>query len=94
MKSKQILVTVNSDFVAEEGAPFDAVFAALEHFEIPACLVEVSEPNAKNNNTLADALKICLGVIDWAIDHGGDKTSLEAIKKMSAEAISNYEGEK
>lgn len=89
---KKILVTVNPEYEPEDGTHFDAVFSALEHFDIPANLVEVNEdaPNPKGD-ALVDALKICGGILDWAIDHGGDKVSLESIKRMSAGAIARYE---
>ena len=35
---KQIIIEVSEDFVPEEGDAFEAVMAALEHFEIPASL--------------------------------------------------------
>lgn len=89
---KKILVTVNPEYEPADGTSFDAVLSALEHFDIPANLVEVNQnvPNPKGD-ALVDALKICGGIIDWAIDHGGDKVSLESIKRMSVEAIANYE---
>lgn len=89
---KKILVTFNPEYEPEDGTSFDAVLSALEHFDIPANLAEVNEdaPSPKGD-ALLDALKICGGIIDWAIDHGGDKVSLESIKRMSAEAIARYE---
>jgi hypothetical protein len=35
-----ILVMVDNDFVPADGTAFDAVQAALDHFEIPATMVE------------------------------------------------------
>lgn len=93
MISKKILITVNPDYVPEDGTPFDAVFSALEHFEIPANLVELDGDKLDSkSDALADALKICVGIVEWAIDHGGDKAGLEAIKQMSSEALARYEG--
>jgi hypothetical protein len=44
MVRKPILVTITDEnYVPEEGTPFDAVVSALEHFEIPAYLVEAQE---------------------------------------------------
>jgi len=42
--NKQILVTVNPEFQAEDGTQFDAVVSALEHFGIPANLIETTPP--------------------------------------------------
>lgn len=94
MQSKKILITVNPDFEPEDGTPFDAVTSALEHFEIPANLVELDGDKPDSvSDVLANALKICVGIVDWAIDNGGDKAGLNAIKQMSAEALARYESD-
>jgi hypothetical protein len=38
---KVIIVRVSQDFQPEEGTAFDAVVAALDHFNIPAQITEV-----------------------------------------------------
>ena len=44
MERKPIIVTITDEnYVPEDGTPFDAVVSALEHFEIPAYLVEAQE---------------------------------------------------
>lgn len=92
MHSKKILITVNPDFEPEDGTPFDAVTSALEHFEIPANLVELDGDKPDSvSDALANVLKICVGIVDWAVDNGADKAGCEAIKQMSAEALARYE---
>lgn len=44
MERKPILVTITDEnYVSEDGTPFDAVVSALEHFGIPAYLVEAQK---------------------------------------------------
>lgn len=90
---KRILITItNPDYEAKDGTPFDAVASALDHFAIPAHLVEFDRDQLDSKcDALANALTICVGIVDWAIDNGGDKAGSEAIKEMAAAAISRYE---